>query len=141
VGCCGVCDGANVTAHDFIAYNRAYEKQVKTCGEVACEPCPDSLGEETVKYFLPNCVAGQCVVEDLRTSDLTACELDSDCRARAGNGCCPGCGSKDLLGVRSDQSFEDFVCAEPMPCPQCAPPPWKAVCGALGHCIVPVTAD
>ena len=135
-GCCGVCDGPNVTAHDFIAYNRQYNAQVMTCGDVACGACPPPLGEGATKYIVPTCVQGQCVVQDLRTSNATACKAASDCQVRAGSGCCPSCENVDLISVRKDGSFEDLVCgSQRPPCAACMPN-INAVpsCEADGHC-------
>jgi hypothetical protein len=138
-GCCGVCDSPNVTAHDFIAYNRQYSADIMTCpGGVACGACAEPPGQGTLKYFVPNCVQGQCVVEDLRTSPVTACKATSDCRLRNGNGCCQACNVDEPIAVRNDGSFEKLVCGNELPpCAACQPVPSAvAVCGATGHCEV-----
>jgi len=140
-GCCGPCDGPNITTHDFIAYNRKYVDQVATCGDVACGPCPQAPpAERTAKYFVPNCAAGRCIVEDLRQSAVTACEQDSDCQLRYGTACCPSCDddASNLIAVRGDGSFEELVCASgPLPCLACVPPVPNAlaICQA-GRCAV-----
>ena len=138
-GCCGVCDSPNVTAHDFIAVNKANAPQVTPCaGDVACGACPPSDGQGTLIDFVPNCVQGQCVVEDLRTSAVTACKTAQDCRVRSGNGCCPSCNAGQLISVRTDGSFEKLVCGNQQPpCAACFPEPDAiAVCGADQHCDV-----
>jgi hypothetical protein len=131
-GCCGVCDGPDVSRRDLIAYNRQYQGQISTCdaGDVACGACPEPVpGQGTLMYFVPNCVQGQCVVEDIRTSPVTACEDASECRLRNGTGCCEGCGGETVVSVRNDGSFEDLVCGGvAQPCPACiALPPDDAV--------------
>jgi Kunitz/Bovine pancreatic trypsin inhibitor domain len=138
-GCCGVCDGPGITAHDFVAYNKQYAAQVTPCAnvDIACGACPPSAPDQgTLKYFVPNCVQAQCVVEDLRTSSVTACSEPQDCQVRSGNGCCPSCAGDQLIGVRSDGSFENLVCGNLRPpCAACLPAPNAiAVCGASGHC-------
>jgi trypsin inhibitor len=137
-GCCGVCDGPNVGARDLIAYNRQYQGQL-SCGFLleapapganipACAPClpPD---ESTLKYFVPDCVNGQCTVVDLRSSPLTQCMTGDDCRLRHGKSCCESCGdSNDLIALRKDVSFERLVCGPgDVACPACAPTPTSAV--------------
>jgi len=79
-------------------------------------------------YFVPDCVKGQCVVEDLRTSAVTACKTSDECKIRHGTGCCEGCGGGDEISVRNDGSFEKLVCSSgPVACPACAPLPTGAI--------------
>ena len=143
-GCCGVCDGPDVTADDFLAYNARYEAQVRmqqcernpTCG--SCPPIEPRTNARP--YFVPNCVRGECVVEDIRESDVTACETSEDCRMRNGTACCQGCGHGDVVAVRRDGSLEKLVCGELAPtCLDCvALPPdgAEAQCSAQGRCVV-----
>lgn len=143
-GCCGICDGPEINVRDLIAHNRAFAGQVSTCGadgDVACAPCPVPLpGQGSLKYFVPDCVQGQCAVVDLRTSEYTACETAQDCRLRNGTSCCETCGAtSEVVAVRNDGSFEKLVCgSEPMPCLACEPvPPPNAAAACLeGHCSV-----
>jgi hypothetical protein len=138
-GCCGVCDSPNVSAHDFISVNKQMADKVMPCGGgVACGACPPSDAQGTLKYFVPNCVQGQCVVEDLRTSAVTACKTPQDCRVRSGNGCCPSCNLGQDIAVRTDGSFEKLVCGNVLPpCAACLPQSDAvAVCGADQHCQV-----
>jgi hypothetical protein len=150
--CCGICDGGGITEHDLIAYNRQYTGFLQ-CGiafdaaggtgssgaaaPIACAPCPlPPADQRTLKYFVPDCVAGQCVVEDLRTSPVTACKATSDCKVRNGTGCCEGCSGGDPFAVRNDGSFEKLVCSASTACAACLPAPSGAVpyCGENGHC-------
>jgi hypothetical protein len=157
--CCGVCDGPNVSASQLVAFNKQYAGQY-LCGialdtapapggagfpgpgvPVACPPCAAPLpGQGTLKYFVPDCVQGQCVVQDLRTSPLTACMSDQECRLRNGTGCCEGCAGTDAyVAVRNDGSFQKFACgglAEPCPLCEAPAPNALAECGASGHCEV-----
>jgi hypothetical protein len=90
-------------------------------------------------YFVPNCVQGQCVVEDIRTSAVTACQSAMDCRLRNGTSCCEGCGGGQVVAVRNDGSLEKLVCSDlPTPCPACiALPPDGAVAVCTeGRCSV-----
>lgn len=152
-GCCGICDSPDITARDLIAYNHAYASQIAFCGggltdapgaappeDIACAPCaPVADDTGALKYFVPNCVQGQCVVEDVRTSVVSACKLDEDCRIRNGNSCCSTCGEKRSIAVSNDGGFEQLVCGDkPPPCPACEPEPTNevAVCGEAGHCEV-----
>lgn len=148
--CCGVCDGPGVTAHDLVAYNKKFPSPVACpvglrgadaafpAPPIVCDVCaPTPYRQGTLKYFVPDCVQGQCVVTDLRSSPLTACKSHDDCRVRHGSGCCESCNSDDVLAVRNDGSFEKLVCSgSPTPCPLCLPPIGDAVafCGAGGRC-------
>jgi hypothetical protein len=143
VGCCGICDGPGVTARDLISYNREYQNEVAVCaGDVACAPCPAPLpGQGSLMYFVPDCVQGQCAVQDIRTSPVTACKTADECRLRTGTACCEGClGSGPVVAVRSDGSFEKLVCGDELvpvaPCMACIPyPPMGAVAVCVeGHC-------
>jgi len=139
--CCGVCDGPGITAHDLIAFNKQYAAQATPCAnaDIACGACPAPLpGQATLKYFVPNCVQGRCVVDDIRESDVTACKVASDCKLRNGNACCSACNVDAPLAVRQDGSFENLVCGVLRPpCAACPPPPGSiAICGASGHCEV-----
>ena len=160
-GCCGICDGPGITAHDLIAYNKQQYVKALPCGlaldaapggsgsegaeaPVACAPCGLlPFGQGTLKYFVPNCVAGQCVVEDLRTSPVTACKANEDCKVRNGSGCCEGCAGGDPVAVRNDGSFEQLVCDTSTACAGCLPAPSGALpyCGKDGHCQVAFPAD
>jgi Kunitz/Bovine pancreatic trypsin inhibitor domain len=138
-GCCGVCDGLSVSAHDFIAVNAAHSQETCPKGDVACGLCPTPEGERLAKYFVPNCVNNECVVEDIRKSDVTACKSANDCRLRSGTGCCEGCGGPtDFVSVRNDGSLEELVCGDSLPpCDPCvAAPPSDARpnCNDDGHC-------
>ncbi len=156
-GCCGVCDGPDLSAHDLIAYNKQYGISL-LCGggplpgaagdaapgvgaPIACPSCAaPASGTGMLKNFVPNCVEGQCVVEDLRESAASACKVNTDCKLRNGTSCCEACTANDLVAVRSDGSFEKLVCGgELPPCLACVPngsPNAFASCSPAGHCIV-----
>jgi hypothetical protein len=150
-GCCGVCDAPDVSPRQLLAYNRKYAGLLQQCafnaaegaappGDIACAPCPIPVGDTgSLKYFVPNCVQGQCVVEDVRTSAVSKCEANTDCYVRNGNSCCESC-TKQSIALNKDGGFEDLVCAGELPCPACAIAPISdiAVCGASGHCEVRV---
>ena len=150
-GCCGACDSATFD-HDIISLNSQYLDQLScsfalelpppggnngASAPVDCAPCPP-LGDGTMKFFVPDCVKKQCSVLDVRESALTACTTDQDCRVRRGNHCCESCGTDDLLAVRSDGSFDQFVCegTGPAACPHCVELPTSALayCGNDGQC-------
>lgn len=146
-GCCGVCDAPTISRHQLMAFNKKYAGQVQQCafaaegaappGDIACEPCARLVGDTgSLKYFVPNCVQGQCVVQDVRQSPVSACQADTDCYVRNGSGCCASC-SKQSIALDKDGGFEALVCGgEPQLCPDCAVAPSSdvAVCGASGHC-------
>jgi hypothetical protein len=139
-GCCGICDGPDISARELTAYNKAFHSELSSCPDIPCAPCPEPLpGQGSLKYFVPDCVQGQCAVVDLRTSELTACETHLDCRLRNGTQCCEGCApGDDVVAVRNDGSFEKLVCgSEPPACLTClpTPPPDTAAACNEGHCV------
>jgi hypothetical protein len=157
-GCCGICDGPNITAHDLIAYNRQFAPALQ-CGvqfnialppgaapnpdfpvPIACEPClAPEPGQRSLHFFIPTCVQGQCGIEDVRTSEATACQTAQDCRLRRGSGCCESCDAHSLIAVSSDSSFEELVCGNLLvDCAECEPmlPPDAAAVCVAGHCQV-----
>lgn len=157
-GCCGICDSPNITLNDLLAYNKQYAGLL-SCGvaldiagdpsagaaaPIACAPCPAPPGGPgTLRYFVPDCVAGQCAVQDLRTSPVTACQTNAECKVRHGTACCEGCGSGDEFAVRNDGSFEKLVCGSgPVACPACVPAPTGGLpyCNA-GRCSVAIAVD
>lgn len=141
-GCCPICDGENVTLHSLIAFNRAYsacsfaaDKAGPGDGDVpgACAPCPEPADAGKLRYFVPECVAGQCSVTDLRTSSATACMKDADCRLRRGTSCCETCDAP-LIAVANNGSFEKLVCGDAIPpCAACANE--DAIMGAVATCV------
>jgi hypothetical protein len=151
VSCCGICDSPDLTERSLLAHNKKYVGQVQQCAfaaegaappeDIACAPCPALLGDTgSLKYFVPNCVQGQCVVEDIRSSSVSACAADADCYVRNGNSCCGSC-SQQSIALSKNGGFETLVCGgEQPPCDACiiAPNSDIAVCGASGHCEVRV---
>jgi hypothetical protein len=159
-GCCGICDGPGVQARDLLAYNKKYAGLLIGCGsdtaptpdpgsgaappgDIACAPCPPLMGDEgTLKYFVPNCVRGECVVEDIRSSAVSLCKTDQDCTLRNGNGCCESCGEQRAIAVSTNGSFSKLVCGDFLPpCAACEAQPGNvaALCGADQHCqVVPL---
>jgi hypothetical protein len=155
--CCGLCDSANITPNDLLAYNKQFAGLLQ-CGitldvaaggsasagaaaPIACAPCAaPQPGQGTLKYFVPDCVAGQCAVQDLRTSPVTACKASTECKLRQGTGCCEGCGGSDVFSVRNDGSFEKLVCGDqPVACPACEPAPISGIPFCLdGRCTVAI---
>lgn len=143
--CCGVCDTPALTTWDMVAVNKQHLIAVGgQCLRIApprdapiCAPCAIPPDEGGLKFFVANCVAGQCVVEDVRKSPVSACKKDEDCRVRNGNDCCEGCGVLKSIAVNTTNAFEELVCgAMPPGCPECDVAVGAAVarCGASGFC-------
>jgi hypothetical protein len=147
-GCCGVCDVPDLSAHDVIAYNPKFQRQL-LCNFVrgasapdsdvpACEPCPPT-GAGVINYLVAQCVQHQCSVLDLRDPSFSACESDADCVLRHGTGCCQSCSNAELVALRKDVAIEKLVCdgAVPPVCAACTPSGSfaRAVCSA-GRCTV-----
>lgn len=155
-GCCGICDAPDLQARDLIAYNKQYAANLFLCGgtaagaapagDIACAPCAPPIGDHgSLKYFVPNCVQGTCVVEDLRTSSVTLCKTEQDCVLRSGNGCCERCDGLQNIAVSTTGAFQKLVCGDLLPpCAACEPTSSGAVayCNAMTqHCEVGYVAD
>lgn len=135
-GCCGVCDAPSLTNRDFIAYNAQYQEVMQCAADIACAPCPPIAGGAR-KYFVPDCVQGQCTVIDLRDPQYTACMVDEECAVRYGTGCCHSCSPDDIIALRKDVNIERLVCnGNLVGCPECEPSgyPPTPVCAPEGRC-------
>ena len=122
-GCCSCGSGP---LSSYIALN-AIGIRGLSCGTVACAPCGPTTApdpNDPALYYLATCQAGRCAVVDLRATDVTACQVASDCSLRAGTGCCGGCGGGLPVAINSSQepALEQEVCGnEPTACNGCAP--------------------
>ena len=142
LGCCGVCDG-DAEARSFVAVNRAYSKAYPTAAGCAsgttCGQCPPvSEMKSTRQYFRAECSAGNCIVVDIRTSDLTACSTVQDCVLRDGIECCEGCDGGGIVAINRKVDIGKQICGTPMPCLACAPnipSSYSAAC-TNSHCSV-----
>jgi hypothetical protein len=144
-GCCGECDGPNVGAHSLIAYARRYEAEVRSgCGDVACGGCSELPGfDGQLKYFVPDCVDHQCIVLDIRTSEITACADDQQCIVRHGTSCCPACDSNQRVAISRLDLLQAHVCsADSNDCPTigCNLPEGSAAHCVEGHCALGASA-
>ncbi|HEU5075943.1 MAG TPA: BPTI/Kunitz domain-containing protein [Polyangiaceae bacterium] len=136
-GCCGFCGVDN--ADELVAVNSKHASfTAPECALVDCAQCspPAELG-----HFGARCNDGTCEVYDVRTSDLSACKTDADCRLRAGLSCCESCGEANWVAISTDHAqLEKELCGDmPAACPPCAPivpDDLEAICGADGHCVV-----
>jgi hypothetical protein len=156
-GCCGICDAPDIKAHDLVAYNKKYASNLILCdgpsgagaappGDIACGPCPSLDGDTgSLKYFVPNCVQGACVVEDIRVSPLSLCKTEQDCTLRNGNSCCQACGVSQTIAISNHAAFNQLVCGDtPQGCPDCVPGPTTGVayCNPMtNHCQVAYPID
>jgi hypothetical protein len=103
--------------------------------------CPDCITFPHENY-VGVCRADKCVAIDIRTDEVTSCQLDDECVLRFGSDCCEACNSiiMELVAVRADGKLQQQVCS-PLSgaCPPCMPPDYpdgaKAQCVA-GHCQV-----
>ncbi|WP_437673980.1 BPTI/Kunitz domain-containing protein [Sorangium sp. So ce131] len=136
---CSPCDP--VEARSFAAVNRAMKQQYDDAighSDAVCEACPEIVeAERTAQYFTATCERGRCVVLDVRTSPLTECSEDADCRLRDGVGCCEGCDGRGIAALNRSVDLEALVCSPDFgACPACAPQypeGMRAVCSA-GRC-------
>lgn len=136
--CCGYCgiDTVDQLTAVFEPYAGYHDLECQLLDCAYCEP-PDDY-----QYFVPRCVAGSCEVHDVRKSDYTSCNVDSDCRLRAGLGCCQGCGEAEWVAISVDEEtlLKDACGGAPVPCPACdpiEPTDLVPICDG-GHCTVAV---
>jgi hypothetical protein len=138
-GCCGYCDISGV--EDLVAVHRSYAGfNAPGCAALDCDWCP---APPEIEHFGAQCQAGRCELFDVRESGLAECTEDSDCRLRAGLGCCEACDSTGMVAVSADfDTLSQALCSdEPLACPPCVPvypEDVAAVCGEEGHCRVQV---
>jgi hypothetical protein len=134
-GCCGLCP--NVALESVHSYNASLVQSGGVCGDVACQPCPEvPIPNRTSGYFVPTCDSHACGVQDLRTTDATACTEDADCFLRLGSACCEPCSGDDYIALSSTE-FLGGRCTD-VDCPACVPvfsPDYGARC-VSGRCKV-----
>jgi hypothetical protein len=106
-------------------------------GGVACPACA-GIPEPSLQAF---CLGGQCTAVDVRTSELSACDKDGDCKLRYAS-CCETCTAtpEGLIAVKDLSGYRDEVCSPNASCPKCLvtyPPNVVARCDpATKHCRV-----
>jgi hypothetical protein len=137
-GCCGLCPDAALDTAVGVNLQRELLGGDPGCVNVLCGECETvPVPNWTIGYFVPTCTTGKCGVEDLRTTDATACDEDSDCFLRIGSACCELCAG-DAYVALSSTAFLDTLCPADLACPPCAPnhsPDYAARCED-GHCTV-----
>lgn len=141
-GPCGVgCEPIPLSA--YVALNRANVDAYRQSQPPA--PCVGMVCSELAnsdiqsQNFYAQCVGGRCRAFDVRTTELSRCEADSDCRLRAGTTCC-GCGDEHLIAYASQANVEAVFCAPQSGCAaDCVPPPLPRFVAAwctAGQCVV-----
>lgn len=138
--CCGVCGVPELPDFDAINGARRDEHREYVCP--APEPCPDCPTAPNPSIDA-TCGGGLCQGFDVRTMDLSACTMDTDCRLRV-TGCC-ACGGDtspySLIAIRTDAEgdYQALVCDD-TDCPECEPAyptdEAEAYCADTGHCAV-----
>jgi Kunitz/Bovine pancreatic trypsin inhibitor domain len=121
--CCASC--GSVTAQSFVAVNRASEGPytfARGCDLVDCPGCPEP-SQSSREFFTATCQAGQCVVIDVRQTDLTKCVDNTDCVLRSGLECCERCDGAHWVALNAKADLRALVCgADPPGCPACVAP-------------------
>jgi hypothetical protein len=126
--CCGSCGTAELSAYAGVNTKRVQDFHTQLCPlPVACPAiaCPQAINQN----IAARCVAGHCQAFDVRkVPEYSSCSGDTDCRLRAGLGCCT-CGGGIAGWVAVSKSGEQGIaaaeCAPNAACPDCAaiPPP------------------
>lgn len=152
--CCTCYYGSQLS--DYIAINVAYASDYQAqCNAADCPTCipgfspSDPIGP--VANYVPSCrqlavpdpstggetARGQCVIVDLRVTEITACDVKEDCALRGGTQCCPGCGGSPIsINKSKEPDLETLLCdATPAACSACTPtfPGYIVNCSA-GRC-------
>jgi len=123
-------NGANVAA-----YERS--KPPTPCIENLCPEL--AYADLQMQNYYAECIAGHCQALDVRETDLSRCQMDTDCSLRAGTSCC-ACADDHLIAYASQANIEQAFCApEPACQANCTPPPLPRFVAAwctAGHCVV-----
>jgi len=135
-GCCRSCEP--VAADSLIAVTHA---AITPDCSGTCVPClPVEANESTGRYFMPGCVAHQCIVVDIRETAITECATNSDCELRTSATCCERCApSGDPIAYnKSIDQVAAFCGGAAQPCSFCLvqrPEGFSSACRA-GRCVV-----
>jgi len=137
-GCCPPCRDLNEqgeTRYKPAVFSQAQlaERQRQCANKtLKCAKCSDS-GLET--SYLPQCVDQRCEMIDVRSSSMSACEVDADCVLRPPR-CC-GCKGQPVAVSMSGQAlFRQTVCEAGVKCRACQIPNYEGLSAACvnGHC-------
>jgi hypothetical protein len=136
--CCNFAGPVSDYAAINVAYAAEYQEQCNAADCPQCQP-PFSVSDPIgpVANYVPTCrqtavpdpstggetVRGQCVIVDLRATEITACAVAADCALRSGTQCCPGCGGSPIsINKSKEPDLEALLCdATPVACSACAP--------------------
>lgn len=124
IGCCS-CGLGPVSNHTAINVRYMAEYQDR-CSATLCAGCPPVLPQfdNPVSYYVATCDSGQCRVVDLRATQAVRCNQDTDCRLRAGAGCCEACNNSTVVSLNAllgERTLQGLVCDGDTGCPDCAP--------------------
>ena len=147
--CCGVCGVPEL--EDVLSVNVQFQNdhKLKVCGDPP-PPCPYCATEPNPNLYAfceIGIMGGTCVAEDIRKSDLSACQTDSDCSLRFGLNCCEPCGgsSSDLVAINRSQlgALEARKCDAAEACDECVPnyPNGVTTTCTAGQCQVAYTNE
>ncbi|HJK90234.1 MAG TPA: hypothetical protein RMH85_20290 [Polyangiaceae bacterium LLY-WYZ-15_(1-7)] len=144
--CCGPCGSPTLDAYDAILTSRADAHRDAVCPDPGGTVCPACAVMPNPELGATCDDASRCAGFDVGAMELSACEVDADCRLRVTQ-CCECGGDTDpfaLIAIRTDAEgdYAGLVCDD-LACPECEPAypdTVRAACGADGHCEV-VPAD
>lgn len=124
-GCCGKCGAPALSDWDAINKTQGDAHRAAVCTDPApaCPKCATILDPNQIAF----CRASRCKAIDVRLDAISECATDSDCRLRAGNGCCEACAvaeTSQLIALSKSKGgeLEAQVC-DPAAgaCPPCVP--------------------
>jgi len=132
---CCLCGTPEIT--DFVAMNQASSAQCNCDGPMC------GCASMNNPNLAASCESGQCIPWDVRQrDDYSGCTQDSECRLRAGLGCCESCSASqyDLVAIRvgTEATLTQAMCAPNTACAECAPqyPSNASAACIYGHCQV-----
>lgn len=142
------CDCGTGPVTDYIAVNSGLQNVDHTpCNTADCGGCGPVAYDPNNPYFyyVPTCQDRHCRVVDLRTTDITACQIAADCVPRGGTACCSGCANGDTVAINAKEegALENLVCGADtnVGCGVCGNPVggviWPIRCEA-GRCVFDV---
>jgi hypothetical protein len=127
VSCCGgQCEPTMLASFVAVNQNEAHVYTDK-CALVDCMPAPCAYvppEKRNRPYFASLCQAGHCQAVDIRTTSITECVTDLDCRLRVGVSCCEGCGATvdNVIALSAKANLWQTFCGQgDIGCPACMP--------------------
>lgn len=126
-----------------VAMNGLYAEDYRARICIGSMSCPTVTPHAIHSALLSTCEDLRCVAVDLRPMEITACDIDDDCKLRTARCCgCTGTTREPVIsiGVDQDAAYEALLCDAGAACVECSggipvSEEYHANC-SLGHCFI-----